>query len=198
MSHRVILIVLDGLNHLVGHHAMGYLNALCEAGRGRYYTLSCELPAMSRPLYECLLTGDRPVDSGVVNNDVVRRSHGTSCLTWLAGKASARRRGLSLGKRALPRGALRPHAAPVSASAGCRHPGRAFLLAGSLSGRPSIQRCEMLRQLNDPDFLLVHSMNIDDAGHRHGEIRPSIAMRHVVPILPCPITCRAGWRQAIK
>ncbi|OBX36009.1 hypothetical protein A8U91_00345 [Halomonas elongata] len=34
MSHRVILIVLDGLNHLVGHHAMGYLNALCEAGRG--------------------------------------------------------------------------------------------------------------------------------------------------------------------
>jgi predicted AlkP superfamily pyrophosphatase or phosphodiesterase len=27
---------------------------------------------------------------------------------------------------------------------------------------------ERLRQAHDPDFLYVHSMNIDDAGHKHG------------------------------
>ncbi|MBW5802170.1 alkaline phosphatase family protein [Halomonas elongata] len=181
MSHRVILIVLDGLNHLVGHHAMGYLNALCEAGRGRYYTLDCELPAMSRPLYECLLTGDRPVDSGVVNNDVVRRSHGTSLfdLATRQGKRTAAAAYHWVSELYLEapfdRTRHRFRQAPDAAiQAGL------FYWQDHYPDDHLFSDAEMLRQLNDPDFLLVHSMNIDDTGHRHGGDSPQYrnAARH--------------------
>ena len=54
---KSILVVLDGLNYQVARDAMGYLQAQCAAGRGRLYPLECALPSLSRPLYECILTG---------------------------------------------------------------------------------------------------------------------------------------------
>ena len=74
MKHKVILVLLDGLNYEVARHALGHLQAYCAAGRAALYKLECELPALSRPLYECILTGVPPIDSGVVHNDVVRLS----------------------------------------------------------------------------------------------------------------------------
>lgn len=67
---KSILVVLDGLNFQVARDAMGYLQAQCAAGRGRLYQLECELPSLSRPLYECILTGVTPVLSGIVHNHV--------------------------------------------------------------------------------------------------------------------------------
>ncbi|MGO3395785.1 MAG: alkaline phosphatase family protein, partial [Serratia proteamaculans] len=67
---KTILVLLDGLNYQVAHDAMGYLQAECAAGRGRLYQLESELPSLSRPLYECILTGVPPVESGVVHNQV--------------------------------------------------------------------------------------------------------------------------------
>ncbi|WP_205588204.1 alkaline phosphatase family protein, partial [Pseudomonas aeruginosa] len=74
MRHDVILVLLDGLNHSVARDCMGHLQALCGAGRGQSYRLECELPSLSRPLYECILTGVPPIDSGILHNDVVRLS----------------------------------------------------------------------------------------------------------------------------
>ena len=74
MPSKVILVVLDGLSHSVAQHAMGHLHAWCDAGRAAFYRLDCELPALSRPLYEAILTGVRPIDSGIVHNDVSRLS----------------------------------------------------------------------------------------------------------------------------
>ncbi|MCS5515924.1 alkaline phosphatase family protein [Pseudomonas qingdaonensis] len=74
MNHNVILVILDGLNHQVAHHAMGHLHAYVEADRAALYRLECELPALSRPLYECILTGVPPIDSGIVHNNVTRLS----------------------------------------------------------------------------------------------------------------------------
>ena len=75
---KVILVVLDGLALRVAEHGLGFLQALCLAGRGRLYRLECELPSLSRPLYECLLTGVPPVSSGIVHNGVNRLSTETS------------------------------------------------------------------------------------------------------------------------
>src|SRR3546814_348974 len=75
MKHNVILVVLDGLNYEVARHAMGHLQAYVGAGRAALYTLECELPALSRPLYECILTGVVPIDSGIVHNNVSRLSN---------------------------------------------------------------------------------------------------------------------------
>ncbi|MGC9553457.1 alkaline phosphatase family protein, partial [Vibrio metoecus] len=74
MSHKVILVVLDGLNYQVAQHCLGYLQALVEQQRAALYLVESELPSLSRPLYECLLTGVRPTDSGIISNQVVRRS----------------------------------------------------------------------------------------------------------------------------
>src|SRR5471032_815159 len=75
MKHNVILVVLDGLSYQVAQHAMGHLLAYTQAGRAALYKLECELPALSRPLYECILTGVAPIDSGIVHNQVSRLSN---------------------------------------------------------------------------------------------------------------------------
>ena len=70
MKRNVILVVLDGLNYTVASDAMGHLQAYVCAGRAALYKLNCELPALSRPLYECILTGIRPIDSGIYHNKI--------------------------------------------------------------------------------------------------------------------------------
>ena len=75
MQHNVILVLLDGLNYQVAHHAMGHLHAYVEADRAALYRVECELPSLSRPLYECILTGVAPIDSGIVHNGVNRLSN---------------------------------------------------------------------------------------------------------------------------
>lgn len=181
MTRPVILVVLDGLNHAVGHHAMGHLSALVEAGRGYITHLDCELPAMSRPLYECLLTGDRPVDSGVVHNDIVRRSHGTSLFDLARGQglatAAAAYHWVSelYVKAPFERTRDRFLDDPAAAiQAGI------FYWQDHYPDDHLFSDAEALRQRHAPDFLLVHSMNIDDTGHRHGGDSPQYrnAARH--------------------
>ena len=75
MKHNVILVVLDGLNFEVARLAMGHLQAYVSAERAALYKLTCELPALSRPLYECILTGVPPIESGIVHNNVSRLSN---------------------------------------------------------------------------------------------------------------------------
>ncbi|KGA01157.1 nucleotide pyrophosphatase [Cobetia amphilecti] len=199
MSQRVILVVLDGLNHAVGHHAMGYLSALVEAGRGQYQSLDCELPAMSRPLYECLLTGDLPVDSGIVNNSIVRRSHGISLfdLASQQGKrtAAAAYHWVSELYVAAPFVPARDRWLdnPESAiQAGI------FYWQDHYPDDHLFSDAEMLRLRHTPDFLLVHSMNIDDAGHRHGGDTPQYrnAARHADVALAnyLPAWLEAGYQ----
>ncbi|WP_185070286.1 alkaline phosphatase family protein, partial [Pseudomonas protegens] len=89
MKHSVILVVLDGLNHEVARHAMGHLQADVGAGRAALYNLQCQRPALSRPLYECIFTGVRPIDSGIVHNQVSRLSNQRSLFHY------AREAGLS-------------------------------------------------------------------------------------------------------
>ncbi len=80
MNNKVILVVLDGLNYQVARDCTGYLTGLIEQQRATLYKIQSELPSMSRPLYECLLTGVSPVNSGIVNNNIVRLSNQDSYL----------------------------------------------------------------------------------------------------------------------
>ena len=51
------------------------MQAYVGAGRAALYKLECELPSLSRPLYECILTGVPPIQSGIVHNQVARLSN---------------------------------------------------------------------------------------------------------------------------
>lgn len=169
MNSRVILVVLDGLAWQVAHDCMGYLHGLCEAGHASLYRMDCELPSLSRPLYECILTGVRPVDSGVVHNEVTRLSKEES-IFHLAHKAGAKTAAAAyhwiseLYNRS-PYDAVRDRftddeSLPIQYGVfyhGDSYPDDHLFIDG-----------EILRRRHDPDFLLIHPMNTDDAGHRHG------------------------------
>lgn len=169
MNNKVILIILDGLNYQVARQCMGYLQGLIEHQQASFFKLSCELPSLSRPLYECLLTGVRPIDSGIVHNHIVRLSHHDSIfsLAKQQGKvtaASAYHWMSELYNRA-PFEAARDrntHDTSLNIQHGRfyhwdHYPDEAVLLDAN-----------DLIKAHQPDFMLIHPMNIDDAGHQSG------------------------------
>jgi predicted AlkP superfamily pyrophosphatase or phosphodiesterase len=169
MKSKVIVVLIDGLAWQVAHDAMGYLQGLCEAGRASLYRMECELPSLSRPLYECILTGVRPVDSGVVHNDVTRLSKETSIFHLAraggAKTAAAAYNWVSELYNRSPYDAVRDRFTD-DASLPIQH--GFFYHSDSYPDDHLLIDGEILRRRHDPDFLLIHPMNTDDAGHRHG------------------------------
>ncbi|MFP1960513.1 alkaline phosphatase family protein [Lonsdalea quercina] len=170
---KCILVVLDGLNYQVARDAMGYLQAQCDAGRGRRYALTCELPSLSRPLYECILTGVTPVESGIVHNEMQRLSNQMSIFHY------ARKAGLTTAAAAYHwvselynRTPFDPprdrHTADTHLPIQHGH----FYYEDDYPDSHLFIDAESLRRTHQPDFLLVHSMNIDDAGHQYGLSSP--------------------------
>jgi predicted AlkP superfamily pyrophosphatase or phosphodiesterase len=169
MSSKVILVLIDGLAWQVAHDGMGYLQGLCEAGRARLHRLDSALPSLSRPLYECILTGVEPIDSGIVNNGVSRLSNQSSVFHL------ARAAGLSTAAAAYhwvselynrsPYLAVRDRHTD-DASLPIQH--GVFYHDDAYPDDHLLLDAEMLRRRHDPDLLLIHPMNVDDAGHRHG------------------------------
>lgn len=169
MHAKVILVVLDGLHHAVACQTLGLLQAYCAAGQAALYTLECELPALSRPLYECILTGVPPLASGIVNNAVVRLSDQRSIFHY------ARDGGLTTAAAAYHWVSELYNRAPFVAARD-RHTDAPelpiqhghFYYEDHYPDSHLFADAESLRLRHQPDFLLVHPMNIDDAGHRHG------------------------------
>ena len=167
---KTILVLLDGLNYSTANRTLGYLKAMCQKGLGQSYIMRCELPAISRPLYECVLTGVRPVDSGIVNNNISRLSNQKSIFHY------AKAAGLKTAAAAyywiselynntpfIPARDRHTHNEQLA----IQH--AHFYYADSYPDSHLINDGESLRLHHDPDFLFIHSMNIDDAGHRYGQ-----------------------------
>ncbi|ACT05606.1 conserved hypothetical protein [Dickeya chrysanthemi Ech1591] len=175
---KTILVILDGLSFQVGREAMGYLQAECAAERGQLYQLECELPSLSRPLYECILTGIAPVQSGIVHNGVSRLSRERSIFHY------ARDAGLTTAAAAYHWVSELYNRTPFDAARD-RHTTEPALPIqyGHFyhdDGYPDshlFEDAESLRLRHQPDFLLIHPMNIDDAGHRHGLSTPQYRNR---------------------
>ncbi len=169
MNNKTILVVLDGLNYQVARDCMGYLNGLIEQQRATLYKLQCELPSLSRPLYECILTGVRPVESGIVNNYIERLSHHESIFSLAKSQgrvtAAAAYHWVSELYNRTPFDPIRDRFTndqSLNIQHGCfyhwdHYPDEALFLDG-----------EYLRRTHQPDFLLIHPMNIDDMGHKFG------------------------------
>ena len=169
MACNVILVILDGLNYEVARHALGHLQAYCGAERAALYKLDCELPSLSRPLYECILTGTRPIDSGVVHNQVVRLSTQRSIFHYardagLCTAAAAYHWVSELYNRAPFEAARDRHIDDLELPIQHGH----FYYADHYPDSHLFADAESLRRRHNPNFLLVHPMNIDDAGHKHG------------------------------
>lgn len=169
MANKVILVILDGLEYSVGEQCMGFLQALREQGQASLYKIQCELPSMSRPLYEAILTGVPPVVSGITHNDIQKKSTQESVFSL------ARKAGLTTAAAAYHWFSELYNQSPYSAKRdritlnpendiqyGC------FYHKDHYPDDHLFADAEWLRRSYDPDFLLIHPMNIDDAGHRAG------------------------------
>lgn len=169
MNQKVILIVLDGLNYSVARDCMGYLHALTHYGEASLYKIESELPSNSRPLYECILTGVSPVLSGICHNGVNRNSNQESIFSL------ARSNGLKTAAAAYfwiselynhtPYAPLRDrftHDESQQIQYGC------FYSNDDYPDDHLFIDAEWLRSSYAPDFLLIHPMSIDAAGHRAG------------------------------
>ena len=169
MTDKVILIVLDGLAYKVAEQCMGFVQALCEQSRATLYKVQCELPSMSRPLYETILTGVTPAVSGIVHNQVVRNSNQKSVFSL------AREAGLSTAAAAFHWFSELYNESPYNAVRD-RHTVDteqliqygSFYHDGQYPDSHLYLDAELLRRRYDPDFLLIHPMSIDEAGHRSG------------------------------
>jgi predicted AlkP superfamily pyrophosphatase or phosphodiesterase len=166
---RVVFVLLDGLSAQSGQACMGYLEGLHEAGQACGGAVRCELPALSRPLYNCLLTGQRPAESGLVHNSYWRTTPAQSCF-HLAGAqgritAAAAFYWFSELVNSHPFAPERERitddpALPIQHgffhSYDTYPDGQVFLDA------------QILLTAHSPDLLLVHCLGIDHAGHLHG------------------------------
>ncbi|TVM33791.1 alkaline phosphatase family protein [Oceanidesulfovibrio marinus] len=173
MADTLILVLIDGLGLQSACEAMGYMNALCEARLARLHPVRSELPSLSRPLYECILTGARPVHSGIVDNAVVRLSTQQSVF-HLAANAGLRTAAaayyfISELYNESPYNAV-SHRFQDDTNKPIQH--GCFYDNDSYPDDHLLLDAEYLRRRHDPHFLLIHPMNVDDAGHREGGHSP--------------------------
>ncbi|WP_146551232.1 alkaline phosphatase family protein [Rummeliibacillus sp. SL167] len=74
MSNKVIVIVLDALRFDVACTHLGYMQHLVEQKKAARFKVKGQLPALSRPMYETICTGTPPIEHGIVNNFISRAS----------------------------------------------------------------------------------------------------------------------------
>lgn len=165
---KLIFMILDGLNYETSKE-MGYLNALAEGDRASFIKVEAALPSLSRPLYETLLTGLAPIDHGIVSNQSVRLSREENIFSL------ARARGLKTAAAAYHWVSELYNKAPFdyvediyTEDEGMNIQYGKFYYEDHYPDNHLILDAENLRRRYSPDFLLIHPMNIDDAGHKFG------------------------------
>lgn len=163
---KTILIILDGLEYKVAQNCMGYLSAMCDEGFGKLYQIKSELPSISRPLYECILTGVKPINSGVLSNLNHSLSKEKSIFSYikeanLKAGAAAYHWVSELYNKTPFDPILHRHTEDESLNI----PYGMFYYEDHYPDSHLFCDGEHLRRKYDLDFTLFHSMNIDNAGH---------------------------------
>ncbi|MCA1054392.1 alkaline phosphatase family protein [Rossellomorea aquimaris] len=165
---KLIFIMIDGLRFDTAVDNMGYLHHLVEKGQASRFKVISEVPSMSRPLYEVLLTGTPPYLNGITSNGIVRRSKEESIfhLTTKAGlkNATASYNWVSELYHSAPFNPMKDRL--LMDSDGAIQNG-IFYWEDHYPDSHLFADAEYLRTAKDPDFLYVHSMNVDDDGHKY-------------------------------
>lgn len=169
MNNKVIMVVVDGLQYDAALTQMGYINHLVERNLAARFLVKSELPSMSRPLYEVLLTGTPSSVNGITSNQVVRLSTQKSLFhltkeNGLRNAAAAYYWVSELYNRSpfhyVEDRIQDDESKPIQHGMfyfDDAYPDSHLLLDG-----------ETLRRKHDPDFLYIHPMGVDNAGHLFG------------------------------
>lgn len=165
---KLIFILLDGLSNKQSG-VMGYMQALVNCKIAKKGRVSSEMPSLSRPLYETLLTGKTPVEHGVVNNSISRLSREESIFSL------CRKANLKTGAAAYYWVSELYNSTPFNriedtytedSDKNIQH--GIFYTLDHYPDENVFLDGEYIRRKSNPDFLMIHSMNIDDKGHKNG------------------------------
>lgn len=166
---KTILVLLDACRFDAATETAGYLEHLIEAGAGAKYKVRGELPSMSRPMYETSMTGVPALVHGITDNRTVRRSRCENIFSL------CRAQGLTTAAAAYFWMAELYGKAPFDPLADryqLEGPGDIshgiFYFEDTYPDSHLYLDGEFLRKTYDPDFLLLHSMNVDLQGHLYG------------------------------
>ncbi|MBO4301297.1 MAG: alkaline phosphatase family protein [Desulfovibrio sp.] len=164
-----VLVLLDGLNATTARLCMGFMVALEQAGKIRHTELHCEMPPLSRPLYATLFSGKTPAEHGILHNEDTRLCPSPTIFS------RARDAGLVTAAAAwywvselcnatpfIPARDRLTHSPSLPIGHGL------FYSSDTYPDTELFRDAESLRYSHAPHLLLVHSMGIDTAGHRHG------------------------------
>lgn len=166
---KVIMVVIDGLQYKTASTQMGYLNHLVELNKAAYYKVKSELPSMSRPLYEVLLTGTPSSVNGITSNDIVRMSSQKSLFHL------TKEHGLRNASTAFYWVSELYNRAPFNKMEDRQQADETkaiqygtFYTDDFYPDSHLLLDAEVLRRKYDPHFLYIHSMGVDNTGHIYG------------------------------
>lgn len=169
MSAKVIMVVIDGLQYQVAVSQMGYLNHLVERGLAARCLVKSELPSLSRPLYEVLLTGTPSSVNRITSNQAVQLSTQKSLFQLV------KEHGMKNAAAAYYWVSELYNRAPFHYAEDriCTDEEKTiqygmFYFDDAYPDSHLLLDGEYLRRTYDPHFLYIHPMGIDNAGHLFG------------------------------
>jgi len=166
---KVILVIIDGLRCDVAFKEMRYMVRLTREGLAARFTLKAEMPSLSKPLYETLLTGIPPYISGVTSNEFKGRSTQKSIFHLTKEKglinAAAAYYWISELYNCYP---FDPPLHREQEKEDMPIQFGRFYFEDDYPDSHLFVDGEILRRKYKPDFLLIHPMGVDYFGHLYG------------------------------
>ncbi|WCN39274.1 alkaline phosphatase family protein [Aneurinibacillus uraniidurans] len=198
MSNKVIAIVVDGMRYDKACETLGFIQHLVETNQAALYKVKSELPSLSRPLYEVLLTGTPVFMNEITSNQTVRLSTEKS-LFHLTKENGLRNATASyywvseLYNRApfdfIEDREQEDESKPIQYGK--------FYWDEDYPDSHLIMDAEVLRRKYDPDFLYIHPMGVDVKGENYGseskEYREQILKMGSLLAQLLPIWMKAGY-----
>jgi len=169
MQNKTILILLDGLNQKVGFEQLGYLNHLVEHSQATRLKGCAETPSNSRPNYEIIHTGIPTYKNGITNNYSNQPSKETNIFSIVkenGGKTGAA--AYHWFSELYNSSPFNPFTDRMQFNSGKAIDFGIFYYEDHYPDSHLYADANYIISTEQPDYMLVHSMNIDDAGHKHG------------------------------
>lgn len=166
---KVIMIVLDGLKYQVAIDELGFIGNYVEKGIAARYKVISELPSLSKPLYEVLLTGLPVNEHGITHNKKMKMSENENIFSLVRKNnmtnATASYYWISELYNHLPFDKQKDR---IQLATNKTIENGIFYYKDNYPDSHVIDDANFLLDYTNPDFLYIHTMNIDDNGHKHG------------------------------
>lgn len=164
---KLIVVILDGCRYDTAVAQLGFMNHLVEHQRASLLRVKSEMPSNSRPLYEVLMTGVPTYENGIYSNYHAQRSKELSIFELV------KKAGGTTGAAAYYWYSELYNQAPYNPLTDrIQHQEQRLIQHGIFYSDDTYPDSHLFADANhmvdqyQPDFLVVHSMNIDDVGHK--------------------------------